>query len=415
MEKKKTPALTQSLGERIAICAERMGGKRAMADICKVSEPQLYRYISGARVPDTDFILLLAQSAKVNATWLLTGEGTMLATSSARPAFRPELLAHLSQLLEESLQEQTYSLTPTQKAKALTFLYEAASFEEAPTGRPAFTSTSEIIAALDYMTAMSPIEESIDIHLLTLQLMEKWDVPPPELYLVSFLERWTTLVAEGQKNVQDHTLGSTMYNMLGYNVAGPSADRLDHMIKTTLDKGSIKEISLLDVGCGNGRELVYIHQRYPFVKLKGIDISGQATRLAQIMESNGKLPKGTVSQANIVELPFQANTFDIINCRFTLGFLPLIESDINIGALKAIQEMLRVLKPGGRMELVLPAGKYRSYLPFRRTYSRLDFEKIETLLPDFKIAEWEEPPVASFTYRFEEMFTHRHIAIIYKK
>ena len=100
---------------------------------------------------------------------------------------------------------------------------------------------------------------------------------------------------------------------------------------------------LLDVACGEGLLIKAARERG--VNAIGIDLSAQAAKL-----SVRRLGVQVVAVANGEKLPFQAHSFDYVT---------------NIGSLEhffnpstGIQEMKRIMKPGGRAAYVLPNSYY---------------------------------------------------------
>ena len=83
---------------------------------------------------------------------------------------------------------------------------------------------------------------------------------------------------------------------------------------------------ILDVGCGMG----IIHNLYPQRDIMGIDISPGMLRHH----------KGKHQLASADNIPFGDNTFDSVVCRSVLHHIP----ETN----KALNEIYRVLKPGGK-------------------------------------------------------------------
>lgn len=83
---------------------------------------------------------------------------------------------------------------------------------------------------------------------------------------------------------------------------------------------------ILDVGCGTG----IIHDLYPEYDITGIDISEGMLRHHQ----------GEHYLASADNIPFPDRFFDCVVCRSVLHHLP--------DPKKALSEMVRVLKPGGR-------------------------------------------------------------------
>ena len=95
---------------------------------------------------------------------------------------------------------------------------------------------------------------------------------------------------------------------------------------------------ILDIGCGGGINVKRMAANAK--KVYGIDYSIESVKLSR--EVNEKLineGKVEILEGNVVELPFNDNTFDIITAFETVYFWPDIE--------KCFGEVKRVLKPGG--------------------------------------------------------------------
>lgn len=94
---------------------------------------------------------------------------------------------------------------------------------------------------------------------------------------------------------------------------------------------------ILDVGCGTGVLTREISQHVvPNGSVTGLDISESMLGVARV-----KAPEATFYQGNATHLPFENESFDVVFCPFMLMFVP--EQS------KAIAEMWRVLRPGGRL------------------------------------------------------------------
>ncbi len=92
--------------------------------------------------------------------------------------------------------------------------------------------------------------------------------------------------------------------------------------------------SLLDVGCGTGF-LIDILTRQKAAKYCGVDLSDEMIRVA-----NEKTIKGAEFRTGSADkLPYPDETFDIVTCSQSFHHYPYPE--------EAMQEALRVLKPGG--------------------------------------------------------------------
>jgi SAM-dependent methyltransferase len=119
---------------------------------------------------------------------------------------------------------------------------------------------------------------------------------------------------------------------------------------------------VLDVGCGIGQML------YPFVALKnalgvGFDPTVQACRMGRDFYAE-YAPAARVHFVYGVaeELPFPSSSFDVVNCGLALPYMDNA---------RAIEEIARVLRPGGLFLLRIHHARYylrdiwRSLLAFR--------------------------------------------------
>ena len=98
-------------------------------------------------------------------------------------------------------------------------------------------------------------------------------------------------------------------------------------------------LTLLDIGCGEGRLILY--GPFPDVKFSGIDVSQSS------LETARKRGYAEVMQGNLADrLAGQDESFDIVVCSHILEHLP------DPG--KMVSEVMRVLRPGGLFILGVP-------------------------------------------------------------
>jgi len=107
--------------------------------------------------------------------------------------------------------------------------------------------------------------------------------------------------------------------------------------------------SVLEIGCGTGRNLVKTAKTYPTAKLYGIDISAEmldtaqaAAKIAGIAERI-ELERADAKHFNPVKL-FNVDSFDRIFISYAVSMIPQWQS--------AIAESIQHLKPGGEMHIV---------------------------------------------------------------
>lgn len=145
---------------------------------------------------------------------------------------------------------------------------------------------------------------------------------------------------------------------------------------------------LLDVGCGLGYLTEMLGQGFTRVGLE-YDIHA--------LKVNHKRSLRNMVQGNISQLPFKEQRFDVIVCSEVLEHLPDGMDS------KALKEMARLLKPGGRLLITVPAlegiraesalrnlghddpsgGEYH----YRIGYSWQDMETMIAHIPGLKLKE----------------------------
>jgi SAM-dependent methyltransferase len=123
---------------------------------------------------------------------------------------------------------------------------------------------------------------------------------------------------------------------------------------------------VLDVGSGTGRTAVQIAKRLTTGKLVGIDIwdtmelgGNSPERAYTNAEIEGVKAKVEFKFGNVLEIPFDNNVFDIVTCSSVLNNLPGEKNRT-----KALKEIFRVLKPGGKCMLLEPLRNLRTFCAF---------------------------------------------------
>ncbi|MGF1511654.1 MAG: class I SAM-dependent methyltransferase [Myxococcota bacterium] len=99
---------------------------------------------------------------------------------------------------------------------------------------------------------------------------------------------------------------------------------------------------VLDAGCGYGFHLLRLADHG--LRVTGIDFSETALENARKNLERFQLQdRVELRQGNLLELPFEDASFDHVNCWGVLMHIPELE--------KALSELSRVLKPGGRIAI----------------------------------------------------------------
>jgi ubiquinone/menaquinone biosynthesis C-methylase UbiE len=128
--------------------------------------------------------------------------------------------------------------------------------------------------------------------------------------------------------------------ILQWLLFGPSHRALIRRIRTVAED---RPIRVLDVGCGTGVFAERIRAALPATQVWGIDlVSGMLTKGAERWRRHdGQI---VPVQADSERLPFATGTFDVVTCANSFHHYPHQD--------RAIAEMHRVLKPGGRLMVI---------------------------------------------------------------
>jgi arsenite methyltransferase len=123
---------------------------------------------------------------------------------------------------------------------------------------------------------------------------------------------------------------------------------------------------VLDVGTGTGRTAIQVAKRLTTGKLVGIDIwdtmelgGNSPERAYKNAEIEGVKEKVEFKFGDILEIPFDDDVFEIVTCSSVLNNLHREKDRI-----KALKEILRVLKPKGKCMLLEPLRNFRMFCAF---------------------------------------------------
>ena len=140
-----------------------------------------------------------------------------------------------------------------------------------------------------------------------------------------------------------------------------------------------------DIGCGNGKAMLYKEN----VLWDGCDNSKNLVIICEYRGIN-------VRTGNVLDIPFQDNTYDYTICVAVIHHLSTIEK-----RMKSVEELVRITKPGGEIFILCwameqPPDSRRkfleqdNYIPFcdkskrvlgKRFYHVFQAKELESLLP----------------------------------
>ncbi len=137
------------------------------------------------------------------------------------------------------------------------------------------------------------------------------------------------------------------------------------------------EHSILDIGSGSGRYGVKIAQDFPKCRILITDIIPESLAVARALAEQLHITNAEFQTEDAMALSFRDNTFDVVFCNATLQYV--------LDFRKAVVEMARVAKPGGRVILSTVNANNPLYHLYRLIQGN------------------------AYPYRYERPFSHREL------
>lgn len=124
-----------------------------------------------------------------------------------------------------------------------------------------------------------------------------------------------------------------------------------HILRN-LDRVGFAGKRVLEIGLGQGADAEQIVRRDGIYS--GVDLTDESVKRVRMRFSLHELPFDSIEQASALDLPFEDSAFDIVFSHGVLHHIP------EIG--RAQSEIARVLRPGGRLIVMLYAKWSLNYL-----------------------------------------------------
>lgn len=119
---------------------------------------------------------------------------------------------------------------------------------------------------------------------------------------------------------------------------------------------------VLDVACGPGGWALELAQAYPHMQVVGIDIDKGMIDYANAQAHASGLDNASFSVMNAIEpLTFSDASFDLVNARFMVGFLPRAAWPA------VLQELVRIVRRGGTIRLTETEWRGCSSISYERS------------------------------------------------
>jgi len=131
---------------------------------------------------------------------------------------------------------------------------------------------------------------------------------------------------------------------------------------------------VLDVGCGIGGTSRYIAKKFPSAEVTGITISPEQQRRATALAKERGIGNAKFELCDALNMKYEDNTFDFVWACESGEHMP--------DKVKYVEEMARVLKPGGRIVIATWCQREEGNRPFSA-------QERKTL--DYLYGEWTHP------------------------
>jgi ubiquinone/menaquinone biosynthesis C-methylase UbiE len=150
--------------------------------------------------------------------------------------------------------------------------------------------------------------------------------------------------SDGWLSEQSAVLYDTQVEVLFIGAADVMRRRALKPIAEWIDGRNQRSLWGLDVGCGTGRLLAFLHDAWPGIRWTGTDLS--PPYLAEARRLIGRTARVKLIEGAAEKLPFEDRSLDLVVSSFLFHELP---TDVRVAALK---EMARVLEPDGLVVVV---------------------------------------------------------------
>jgi SAM-dependent methyltransferase len=137
--------------------------------------------------------------------------------------------------------------------------------------------------------------------------------------------------------------------------------KTDNMTLPFVDLFSSDKDLILDAGCGSGRGTVELSKVSKNSQIVALDLfdSSESISSRELLEKNleiaGITDKVRIVQGDVTDLEFEDKTFDA-------AISVLLVNNLGEAKLKGLKELFRVLKPGGKILIIVPTFSLQTFV-----------------------------------------------------
>lgn len=365
-----------TLEERIHYCVDKVGTQIDFVRKSDISRSQLTRYLDGNSQPTISKLMNIANVSGMDLGWLVTGMGSPCKDEQAPLSFSYDLMQKVIEVFEETLMEHPYiRLTPHLKSIILPLIQAEAEHEKNYNEVSLPINKTNMVDSLEFLTCVNKANMITHYKDSVIKLLSTQEGLNDNQSVGNFVNTACKASIDSfSMEMGEHYCQRTKDILNSY-----AKKSIYKIMETLFSINSTPEIKMLDIGCGSGRFMEYIHKNYERIKVQGIEPATLAYETCKSKEMSGSLPKNSVLKCDARDLPYESGSIDFVLSKAMLHWVPYFKN-YEYGAHKVFQEVSRVLKKGGSFYFDMRHNKtgYREYIPFNQTYSRKDVQELAT-------------------------------------
>ncbi|PQA90859.1 hypothetical protein B0A69_19185 [Chryseobacterium shigense] len=148
----------------------------------------------------------------------------------------------------------------------------------------------------------------------------------------------------------------------------------------------------LDVATGTGTPVLDLAKAWPQCRFEACDIATESIEIARLLAQEEKLPHISFKVCAAEVLDYPDASFDLLTCFFSLMYLK--------DRSKAIDQFLRVLRPGGHMVITTWTGDNQLFRLVKDTFS----------MADHKYPDGQDPFMFSDSHALKILFADKPVS-----
>ena len=345
--------LPQDFVGRLNWCAEQVGGKRELAEVTGISEPQLYRYLRGEGEPPVGRVQAIADAAQVDVGWVITGEGRPEPEVRTQPVYDSAVYLETRRLVEEAWGRIEREVSDEAKAMILDLILFERLQQAYRLGAPYPLTLNWTISQLLYLLGFDA--DSLAVYRQVMGDYFSNGRIDKKNWTEDKLQALFNAMSRACIELFNGPHGVVYFDRMGQTVWPQAAQRLTRLVNEIYEIHPLRKYKWLDVGCGNGREISFLHRNFEHIEVYGIDASDYSLELCAQQVATDNLPAGRVEQAD-ARFYKSEQLFDVIYSRVMLDRLPYVPYSDNVGTLQVVKQLGKSLAPGGIMYLIVRRG-----------------------------------------------------------